>query len=166
MNEAQARYLVNTYADMILRISYHYFNQTCDAEDICQTVFLKYFSEPRKFKSSEHEKAWLIRTTINVCKDLLKSPARRRTVSLEDAPQLSAPQEPANELLDAVKRLPETYRLAIYLYYYEKYSTKEIGTLLGKQENTVCAYLSRGRKMLKKMLTNDLEGGFPVENSV
>ena len=65
MDEFQARRLVNTYADMILRISYQYLKQTYDAEDICQTVFLKYISNDMTFDSIEHEKAWIIRTAIN-----------------------------------------------------------------------------------------------------
>ena len=85
MNDSQAQHLVNTYADLILRISYHYLNHTCDAEDVCQTVFLKYLSHNVCFRSSEHEKAWIIRTTINVCKDLLKSADRRKTVSLGES---------------------------------------------------------------------------------
>ena len=65
MDEAQARRLVDTYADMILRISYQYLKQTYDAEDICQTVFLKYLTAELSFDSVEHEKAWIIRTAIN-----------------------------------------------------------------------------------------------------
>ncbi|MBR5509973.1 MAG: sigma-70 family RNA polymerase sigma factor [Lachnospiraceae bacterium] len=65
MDEFQARRLVNTYADMILRISYQYLKQTYDAEDICQTVFLKYITNNMTFDSIEHEKAWIIRTAIS-----------------------------------------------------------------------------------------------------
>lgn len=73
MDEFQAKRLVNTYADMILRISYQYLKQTWDAEDICQSVFLKYMTNAPRFDTVEHEKAWIIRTTINTCKDQLKS---------------------------------------------------------------------------------------------
>ena len=85
MDEFQARRLVNTYADTILRISYQYLKQTCDAEDICQTVFLKYLTSNPEFDSIEHEKAWIIRTTVNACKDYLKSSFFRRTVALDEA---------------------------------------------------------------------------------
>lgn len=73
MDEFHARRLVDLYADTILRISYSYLKQTCDAEDICQTVFLKYLTNDCTFDSIDHEKAWIIRTTINACKDYLKS---------------------------------------------------------------------------------------------
>ena len=166
MNDHQARRLVNTYSDMILRISYHYLCQTSDAEDDCQTVFLRYLSNPGKFKNDQHEKAWIIRTTINVCKDILKSADRRRTVALDDNMGICQPPEPKSDLMDAVKRLPENYRISIYLFYYEGYTAREIGALLGKRENTVCAYLTRGRKLLKQLLTDQDEGGLGNEASL
>ena len=166
MNDFQAQRLVNTYADMILRISYHYLGQVSDAEDVCQTVFLKYLSNPGRFRNAEHEKAWIIRTTINVCKDLLKSADRRRTVALEDSACIAAPPEPKSDLMDAVKRLPENYRVSIYLFYYEGYTAREIGELLGKRENTVCSYLTRGRKILRKLLSEEDEGGLGNEKAL
>lgn len=156
MDEFQARRLVNLYADMILRISYQYLKQTYDAEDICQTVFLKYITNDMKFDSIEHEKAWIIRTTINACKDHLKSAFFRKTVALEEAASVTAaPSVPDMEILDAVKHLPEHYRISIYLYYYEEYSAREIAQVLGKSEATVTQYLSRGRRKLRAYLTEE-----------
>ena len=153
MDETQARRLVDAYADMILRISYQYLKQTSDAEDICQTVFLKYLSGKHVFDSAEHEKAWIIRTTINACKDYVKSSFFRRTVPLEEAAAIAVPQVPNAEILDAVKTLPRNYRISIYLYYYEGYSAREIGAILEKNEAAISQYLSRGRKKLKQLLT-------------
>lgn len=155
MDEFQARRLVKTYADMILRISYQYLKQTWDAEDICQSVFLKYMTNAPRFDTVEHEKAWIIRTTINTCKDQLKSSFFRRTVPLEDAGQLTAPQEPESPLLELMKSLPENHRISLYLYYYEQYTTKEIAACLSKSETAVNQYLSRGRRKLRQMLDNE-----------
>ena len=155
MDELQARRLVDLYADMILRISYQYLKQTCDAEDICQTVVMKYLSNEPTFDSIEHEKAWFIRTAINACKDHLKSAFFRRSVPLEEADRMAAPQPPENELLDALKSLPEKHRISIYLYYYEDYSAKDTGQVLGKNETTVNQYLSRGRRKLRSILSEE-----------
>ena len=155
MDEFQAKRLVNTYADMILRISYQYLKQTWDAEDICQSVFLKYMTNAPRFDTVEHEKAWIIRTTINTCKDQLKSSFFRRTVPLEDAGQLTAPQEPESQLLELMKSLPENHRISLYLYYSEQYTTKEIAACLSKSETAVNQYLSRGRRKLRQMLDNE-----------
>ena len=155
MDEFQAKRLVNLYADMILRISYQYLKQTCDAEDICQTVFLKYLTTEIRFDSVEHEKAWIIRTTINACKDHLKSAWFRRTVALDDAAQVAAPAVPDNWLMDAMKGLPEKHRISLYLYYYEEYSAREIAEVMGVSESAVNQYLTRGRRKLRTILTEE-----------
>ena len=155
MNEFQSRRLVNLYADMILRISYQYLKQTCDAEDICQTVFLKYLTADMTFDSPEHEKAWIIRTAINACKDHVKSAFFRRTVALEDAAQIAAPEVPDTWLLDAMKGLPEKQRVTLYLYYYEDYTSREISEVMGVSESAVNQHLARGRRKLRSIITEE-----------
>ena len=132
MDEFHARRLVDLYADTILRISYSYLKQTCDAEDICQTVFLKYLTNDCTFDSIDHEKAWIIRTTINACKDYLKSAHFRRTVALDEAAAVAAPPVPDTEVLDA-----------------------EIAQVMGKSEANITQYLSRGRRKLRALLTEE-----------
>ena len=155
MDEHQAQRLVHLYSDLILRISCQYLKQPQDAEDICQTVFLKYLTLAPSFDSIVHEKAWMIRTAVNACKDHLKSAFFRRTVSLEEATFITAPQMPDTGILDALKTLPSNYRISIYLHYYEGYSAKEIGQILNKSDATVNQYLSRGRRKLRAYLTEE-----------
>ena len=147
IDRTEAERLVQTYSDMILRLSYTYLKSTQDAEDICQTVFLKLLTGGMVFDSPEHEKAWIIRATANACKDALRA-AHRRCVGLEAA----APEPPDSAVLDAVMALPEKYREAVYLYYYEGYSVREVAALLGRSEAAVSAHLSRGRKSLRQTL--------------
>ena len=151
-NEVEAERLVGAYADLILRLSYTYLKSTHDAEDICQTVLLKLMGAAARFEGPEHERAWVIRTTANACKDVLRSGHRRRTVGLEAAPDAAAPEEPESEVVDAVMALPCKYREAIYLHYYEGYSIREIAKLTGRSESAVSAHLSRGRAKLRTML--------------
>lgn len=155
LTRQEAERLVNTYADLILRLSYTYLSHTHDAQDICQTVFLKLIERRPAFASSEHEKAWIIRTTINACKDHLKSAHFRRTVALDEAAAVAAPPVPDTEVLDALKRLPEQYRISLYLFYYEEYSAKEIAQVMGKSEANITQYLSRGRRKLRALLTEE-----------
>lgn len=147
----EAERLVNTYSDLILRLSYTYLKSTQDGEDICQEVLLKLLAEDRVFQSREHEKAWVVRTAINTCKDELRA-FRRKAVPLEQVPEAPAPEPPQSDVLEAVAALPGKYREAIYLFYYEGYSVKEIGDLTGRSEAAVSAHLSRGRKKLRDML--------------
>lgn len=157
MDAAQVNRLVETYSDMILRISYSYLKQTYDAEDICQIVFLKLLTKDIHFDTPEHEKAYIIRATVNACKDHVKSSFFRKTVSLEDANTLAAPPVPDSEVLDALMALPKNYRVPIYLFYYEDYSAGEIGKLLGKTQGNITTCLSRGRKMLREYLQQEGE---------
>ena len=157
----QAERLANTYADAILRLSYTYLNQTQDAQDICQTVFLKLLERAPDFVSSDHEKAWIIRTTANTCKDLLKSPWRQRSQSLDVGLEVPAPQAGDGSVLEAANQLPPHYRAVIYLFYYEGYQAAEIGQILGIPTATVHTRLARGRTKLKELL-----GGYGYEQLV
>lgn len=148
----QAEYLVRTYADTILRLSYAYLKNTADAQDICQTVFVKLLTVPRNFESSEHEKAWILRTAANACKDLLKSPWRKRTCGLDSCEEQPAPKSEGGSVLAAVQNLPPRYRIVIHLYYYEGYQADEIGAILGIPAGTVYTRLARGRAKLKNLL--------------
>lgn len=158
LTRQEAERLVETYADLILRLSYTYLNHTQDAQDLCQTVFLKLLEKAPAFSSPDHEKAWIIRTTVNACKDLLKSHWRKTTVTLEAAARVPAPEPEEGTLLAAVALLPPKYRAVIYLYYYEGYSAKEIARLLGRTPAAVNSQLSRGRAQLKTLLESE---GYP-----
>ncbi|MCI1965636.1 MAG: sigma-70 family RNA polymerase sigma factor [Oscillospiraceae bacterium] len=154
VTEAQAKDLLDRYSDMVLRIALHNVRSRSDAEDIAQEVFLRRITARRPFASPEHEKAWMIRVTINRCRDFLKS-ARRKAVPLEEVPD-----KPCHaEVLEAVWSLPVPYRNAVYLHYYEGFSVKEIAHLLHRRENTVSSWLHRARAALKDLL----KGGFDDE---
>jgi RNA polymerase sigma factor (sigma-70 family) len=162
MNTTQrAEYLAHTYADAILRLSYTYLKNTQDAQDICQTVFVRLLTEQREFESPAHERAYILRMAANACKDILKSPWRKRTLPMESAYDAAAPEAPGSEVLDAVNSLPPHYRAVIYLYYYEGHQAAEIGQILGVPTATVHTRLARGRAKLKTML-----GGMEYEQSV
>ena len=157
----QAERLANTYADAILRLSYAYLKNTQDAQDVCQTVFVRLLTEPREFESGEHERAYILRMAANACKDLLKSPWRRRTCDLEACAQVPAPETSDGSVLAAVNQLPAHYRSVIYLFYYEGYQASEIGEILGVPKATIHTRLARGRARLRELL-----GGTEYEQTV
>ncbi len=159
MEEQEARRLVERYSDMILRLSISYLKSRQEAEDVCQNVFMKYISTNIAFQSEEHEKAWIIRTTINACKDILKSAYHKKMVVTEEVWNgISQDEDAFWEVREAVFALPIKYRIVIYLYYFEGYSAKEIAKMLGKTQNAVSLSLSRGRRKLWEMLENDEKG--------
>lgn len=157
--EEEAARAIERYGDTVRRLCLVHLKNPADTEDIFQNVFLKYVLSPVVFESPEHEKAWLIRVTINACRDLVKSFFRSRTVPLEELLDQPAPlSEEHREVLEAVLALPPKYRDAVYLHYYEGYTAAEIGKLLGKNTNTVYTLLTRAREQLRKTLGGDRDG--------
>ena len=154
-SEQEVNRAIERYADLVFRLCMVNLKNRSDAEDVFQTVFLKYTLHNQPFASAEHEKAWLIRITVNACKDLLKSFFRRNTISLEEATAAVSPEHAA--VLEAVWSLPKDYRDAVYLHYYEGYTAPEIAAILKKNPNTVYTHLTRGRTMLKEILGGEAD---------
>lgn len=166
--ETEARRLVSAYSNLILRLSFTYLKSTHDAQDICQNVLMKLIERQEAFQDLEHEKAWVVRTTANACKDALRNAYRRTSTPLEAADACHAPEEPeGSAVLDAVMELDEKYREAIYLHYYEGYSIAEIAAITNRTASAVAAHLSRGRTKLRTVLgeTASELGSDPNENT-
>ena len=149
--------IVEEYADTITRICYSYGKNYDDTQDIMPNVFLKLMRANPKFDSKEHEKAWIIRVTINECKDFLKNIFRRHA-SLEEIQEIPIEEEEdLSYIREAVLKLPDKYKSVIYLFYYEGYTAVEIAGILHKKENTIYTWMNRARQMLKEMVGGDVE---------
>lgn len=152
-SEEEVSRAIDRYADTVQRICMVHLKNYADTEDIFQNVFLKYALSSDTFENERHEKAWIIRVTVNACKDLIKSFFRSKTVSLEElVNEPAVVEEGQREILEIVLNLPEKYKDIVYLHYYEGYSAVEIGRILGKNVNTIYTLLSRARKILKERL--------------
>ena len=150
--------LFETYGDMIYRLALVRTKSVADAEDVVQEVFLRCLRSNPVFQSAEHQKAWLIKVALNCSKTLLGSAFRRHSVPEDAMGELSSEDEtPDPTVYDAVMKLPEKYRTAIHLYYYEDYSVREIAAVMRTTESTVKSWLHRARGMLKEMLGGDYE---------
>jgi RNA polymerase sigma-70 factor (ECF subfamily) len=127
-----------------------------DTEDMVQNTFIKLMKDKTQFQSEEHEKAWLIKTATNLCKDYFRSWWSKR-ISLEEA-ELTQENHPViDETLEKVLGLPPKYKIAVYLHYYEGYSAVEIAKILKKNESTVRGYLHTGRKLLRIEMEGDFK---------
>ena len=140
------------------RVALAIMGNTADAEDVIQDVFVKLIQKHPHFESPEHETAWLIRVTANLCKDRLKSYWRRNTAPLVES--IAATTDERSEVLDALHSLPEKYRLVIHLFYYEGYSTREIAEITQQRESAVRAQLTRARQKLRINLKGTDEHGY------
>lgn len=154
--EEYIRRVVEDYSPMLLRLAMTRSLSTADAEDAVQEVFLRLLTQLPRFRDGEHERAWLIRTTIHRASDLRKA-VSNRTLPLEEAEVVAMPEEAeSSPILSAVQALPEKYSTVIHLYYYEGYTIKEIAKLLGLPTPTVGTRLSRGREKLRKLLEEEV----------
>ncbi|MGB3978871.1 MAG: RNA polymerase sigma factor [Tepidanaerobacteraceae bacterium] len=141
--------IYNRHVNTVYRVCFLYMKNKADTEDMVQNTFLRLMKSNVVFENAEHEKAWLIRTAINLCKDHFRS-WWSRTIGLDQAPEKAVHQDfEIDETLSRVLALPPKYRTAIYLYYYEGYSTPEIAEMVRKPESTVRSWLHTGRKRLK-----------------
>ena len=147
--------IYDTYHESVYRLAFAYCKNRADAEDITSEVFLKRFSVKKTFESASHETAWMMRVTVNLSKDLLRSFRFRFTVPLDDTVLIfETPEE--SEVYRAVMDLPAKYRSVIHLYYYEGYSVAEIAKIIGRSETAVQTQLYRARKLLKTALGEEL----------
>lgn len=183
MDYRELQLKIDEYSDMLFKLSYIRLQNVQDAEDVVQEAFYQYFKNTKPFESPEHEKAWLLKVTMNSCRKIWRSawrrhhndwrqdgdsgenaPSYRETAAADDADSLfPGPeetvvwQEEKRCLLDAVWKLPEKYRDVIHLFYYEELSVKEIAQVTGRGVSTVTSQLTRGRELLKKSLKEEYD---------
>lgn len=144
--------IYDRHADTVYRVCFAYMKNAPEAEDMTQETFLRLISHEKPFENHRHEKAWLIVTASNLCKDALKK-WWRHSENIDDYNYLpSEPEETGNEVLDAILSLPADYKDVVYMYYYEGYTTAEIARHLHCPESTIRSRMSRARKQLHTIL--------------
>lgn len=153
--------IVENYSDMIMRIAMHQVSHRSEAEDITQKVFLKLIQKQPEFRCKEHEKAWIIRVTINFCKDYFKSswfnkviPFKKENVAVF-SPQEDCLLQQEEDLLPIIHKLPQNYKNVIYMYYYEGLNVSEISKIINTKEGTVMSWLYRAREKLKFLMEGE-----------
>ncbi len=147
--------IYNRQVDTVYRICFSFMKTKADTEDMVQETFLRLMSSRILFQSEEHEKAWLIVTASNLCKDSLKSKWRKQESLADYESVLQQPPFEINEVLEAILQLPPDQKTAVYMYYYEGYSTADIASYMGCPHATVRTRLARARNVLKRKLGGD-----------
>lgn len=165
---------IEQYSPMVYRLAYSLVKSKYDAEDIHQEVFVRYITKKPDFESVEHEKAWFIRVTTNLCKNWWKTAWKRKVISLtefeEDYGEFGDTEDSVviprcnhqpciteeSEIVKIVKTLPQKYRVVIHLFYYEELSVEEIAVALNRKPSTVRTQLTRARRKLGELLKEDI----------
>ena len=150
--------LVRQYGSMVLKQAFFYLRDAHKSEDAAQEVFMRIYRKQPALNDEQSEKAYLLRVTINVCKDVLKSAWNRRVSPMIegfDAPtntpgpeSMAVDNEEKQLLFDCVLALPAIYKDVVLLFYYHDLPTSEIARLLHIPEVTVRTRLMRARGRL------------------
>lgn len=162
MRADSIRESIERYSDMVYRLAFSMMKNKYDADDIHQEVFVQYINHYPTLESEEHKKAWLIRVTINTCKNWWKSAWQRKVCGMLEGSELSRQEDTISQweqrypIIEQVRNLPQKYRVVIHLFYYEEMSIKEMSEILELKESNVRARLTRARQKLKEILKEDV----------
>jgi len=149
--------IYNRHVQTIYKISIIYMKNQYDTEDMVQKTFIMLMKDKTQFQSEEHEKAWLIKTASNLCKDYFRS-WWSKTVGIDEVTEVADNKFLLkDDILEKVLGLPSKYKSSVYMYYYEGYSTVEIAKILSKPESTIRGYLHIGRKLLRIEMEGDFK---------
>ncbi len=150
--------LYEKYYEMVWRICLVRFGNTHDAYDAAQETFVRLMSDTKSFHNEEHEKAWLIRTAINYCKDVMKSSHWKREIGLDGGkpPEAGVVPNEYSEVYEAMMELPEKYRVILYLHYYEGYSQKEIARMMKTNASTLRSRFAKAKELMKVYLEEEM----------
>ncbi len=150
--------LYEKYYEMVWRICLVRFGNSHDAYDAAQETFVRLMGYTKPFHNEEHEKAWLIRTSVNYCKDVLKSSRFKQESCLEAVKPLEAGVVPDgySDVYEAMMELPEKYRVILYLYFYEGYSLKEIAGMLKMNASTLRSRFAKAKELMKEYLEEEV----------
>lgn len=138
------------HENRLYRLALSTLGNKAEAEDVVQDVFVKVMEKRPVFQSPDHETAWLIKVTTNLCKTRLRSSWWKKTVPLVES--FLAQTEEQNSLIETIQSLPVKYKVVIHLFYYEGYTTREIAEITGQKESTVRSLLTRARQKMKLLL--------------
>lgn len=147
--------VVNTYGNMLYRISMMMLKNEQDVQDVVQETFIKYLQKAPLFRDKEHEKAWLLRVNINMCKDFLRFHKRNNYINIEDMELIVAVPEQV-EILRQIMEIPEKYKTVLLLHYVEGYQIKEIADILKISEAAIKMRIQRGKVMLKSKMGDEV----------
>ena len=156
MTDTEFERYARAFSDTVFRVALNILKNREDSEDALQNTLIRFYKSRHKLTSEEHIKAWLIKVAQNEAKRLLNKNARRATVSLGDRVNTAFSNDfEKKELFMSLMSLDEKYSTALYLHYYEGYRTEEIASLTGVTPSAVRTRLSRGRELLKNILSED-----------
>ncbi len=155
-NDAEIKEVIHIYGNMLYRTAYVILGNPSDVQDVLQEALIKYMEKAPAFREEAHRKAWLLKITVNLCKDCLRFNKRHAYVPLEELGHLQATSAQQG-LLKEIIALPAKWKSILLLHYVEGYSISEVSLITGLSQSAVKKRLQRGRERLKQQLTESEE---------
>ncbi len=149
--DSEAEFVCEKYFGLLYKYCFSYLGNSADAEDAVSETMLKFMTKAPEFQSEEHRKAWLLRVSSNICKNMCRF---RREKSLSDI-EFTAPGERNFEIIESFMNLPQKYRNILYLHYIAGYKAREIAEMLDISEAAAKKRLQYARDAMK----SEYEGG-------
>ena len=165
MTDSDLELYMKLYYKSVYRTALFCLGSPEDADDIAQDIFLKLYTCGNAFNDAEHVRAWLLRCTVNRCRNIIRSPWRKLSQPLDSVGETPADEQRTDEVLPLVMKLSKKNRTVLYLHYYEGYPVKELAALLGISENAVLARLMRGRKQLRALIESERNDEYGLQKN-
>jgi RNA polymerase sigma-70 factor, ECF subfamily len=156
--------LVDRYQKRLYNLALRLLANAQDAEDVIQTVFFNVFEKLQTFDPKYRFFSWIYRMTVNESLNILKRPSRKRTMALDDAPDMPAPATRSSGATDARDRIDQALRYlkpddraVVVLKHLESFSYEEIADVLDIPVRTVKSRLFTARERLRVTLREQVE---------
>ncbi|MDR0562000.1 MAG: sigma-70 family RNA polymerase sigma factor [Spirochaetaceae bacterium] len=160
------RLLVNRYQKIVYGMGMSFFHNPEDASDFTQEVFLKAYRSLSRFQGRSRFSTWLYRIAYNTAvnsvsrKKEYQSFVEEETFQDGDNPEQTALRSALQEAVwEAVRELPDRYRICVDLFFFYDRSYQEIEAITGYPVNTIKSHVFRAKKLLREKLEDFAEGG-------
>lgn len=150
-SEEEISHAIELYGNLLYRMAYVLLGNIHDVQDVLQEVMIRYMEKAPVFQNAEHEKAWLLKVTSNLCRDYLRFNRRHTYVNLDQLENL-CPAPEQRELLAEIISLPAKWKTILLLHYVEGYKINEISQITKLSENAVKKRLQRGKEALRQKI--------------
>ena len=158
ISEEEFELKYNAYKPLIFNIAYSYLKNVNDCDDLVQDVFMKYLGSDEIFETSDNEKYWLIRVTINSCINKHNNSWNKVIINDDYVKNETIREEvddSKNEMFNLICSLPAKYKNIIILFYYDDLKINEISHVLNISETNVKKRLERARNMLRNKIDKE-----------
>ena len=143
--------MIARYSESMMRAAYSVVCSRSESEDIVQEAFIKLYTLKPVFNDRNHEKAWLLRVTVNEAKNRVRQ-LKKLCRKEEIADKVFIYDDEQRIVMEAVQSLDEKYRIVVHLHFYEGYTIREIAKILDTPISTIGTRLERAKTQLKLKL--------------